>query len=56
MAPHRTAMPMSLSVTRVLICDGWHTVSRLVVNGRRWRLAMHCTRAATGHIGPPKAS
>ncbi len=55
-APHRTAMPISRSVTRVTLPEGWNTVSRLVLGGRCLRLAMRRASAAIGQTGPPKAS
>ena len=54
-APHRTAIVMSLSdmveVVRGLVI----TVLRGVVSGLRRRLSMRQANAATGQIGPPIA-
>ncbi len=56
MAPHRTAIPMSRSVTREMACFPLYTVSSGPVGGPREMFAIRRASAATGHMGPPIAS
>ena len=56
MAPHRTASPISRSVTFKTAVAPWYTVSSVPVSGPREMLATRRAIAATGQMCPPIAS
>jgi hypothetical protein len=56
MAPHRTAIPISRSVTLEMAVDPWYTVSIVPDSGPREMLVTCQASAATGQMGPPNAS
>jgi hypothetical protein len=56
MAPHRTAIPISHSVTLEMAVNLWYTVSSVPDSGPREMLATCWASAATGQMGPPNAS
>ncbi len=56
MAPHRTMIPISRSVTLEMAVDPWYTVSSVPISGPREMLAILWASAATGQMGPPNAS